>query len=164
MNGVNADEALMKNLPVVSWTLLLSTQSHWVLSWHFARASSRSPPEPAICRKKRQHSMHACSAPGSIHLYTDGNNSETWWVTVWVLGHPKVNIIQNKCMYMATLQWCHSSKMCPIMSLNSDITNKSKWESTLKSYCLFNPLQMSNQRFDLVYCRFCSDSPGVFIV
>lgn len=73
-------------------------------------------------QKKRQHSMHAHSAPGSIHLYTDGNNSETLWVTVWVLGHPKVNIIQNKCMYMATLQWCHSSKMCPIMSLNSDIT------------------------------------------
>lgn len=33
MSGVNADEALVKNLPAAAGALLLSTQSHWLLSW-----------------------------------------------------------------------------------------------------------------------------------
>lgn len=30
MNGVNADEALVKNLPGAAGALVLSTQSHWL--------------------------------------------------------------------------------------------------------------------------------------
>lgn len=156
MNGVNADEALMKNLPAVSWTLLLSTLSHWVLSWH--NNNTLHVPPPALHQNlpfaEKNTAFNACVF-GPNQLYTDGNNREKLWVTVWVLGHPEVNgrckltlqvarlllknIIQNKCMYMATLWWCHSSKMCPIMSENSDITTRQSGNQ-LKSYCLYTPL------------------------
>lgn len=40
----------MKNLPAVSYTLLLSTQSHWVLTWH--NKNTLHVPPPALCRKQ----------------------------------------------------------------------------------------------------------------
>lgn len=52
MNGVNADEALVKNLPAAAGPLVLSTQSHWLRSWnnnstlHMSHLISGAP---AIC-------------------------------------------------------------------------------------------------------------------
>lgn len=54
MNGVNADEALVKNLPAAAGALLLSTQSHWLLSWNnnnTLHTSHLITGGPAICRK-----------------------------------------------------------------------------------------------------------------
>lgn len=54
MNGVNADEALVTNLPAAAGALLLSTQSHWLLSWNnnnTLHTSHLIAGCPAICRK-----------------------------------------------------------------------------------------------------------------
>lgn len=108
-------------------------------------------------------------APGSIPLYTDGNNSETSWVTE-SSGSPEgrrsMQTHSQGCQKQNSEQMYVHGHIVGMSQLQNvpqheskfRYNNQWKWKSILKSYCLY--IQISNQRFDLVYWRFCSDSPG----
>lgn len=84
----------MKNLPAVSWALLLSIQSHWVLSWHNNNTSHVAPlmlsAGPTISRKHRIQ-CYTCSSGPINNISLDSHANEWASETLWVIcsGSPK---------------------------------------------------------------------------
>lgn len=106
MNGANADEVLVKNLPAAAGALVLSTQSHWLRSWnnnstlHVCRLISAAPAscgETGREREKKEITLVLIQKGGSQFCFgSPRGHPQRLWLVIETCSRDLLAVLESK--------------------------------------------------------------------